>query len=124
MDAAYVTGCDVPLLRGEFVRYLIQQLGAHDVVVPVEGKFHHPLAAVYRTCVVDSIADLLAAGQRRMISFYELVATHTVDVRALRGVDPELHSLMNINHPQDYQKRCGWPGTEISIGKTCGPCSR
>ncbi len=38
-----------------------------------------------------------------MISFYEQVATRCIDVAELRSVDPELHSLMNVNRPENYQ---------------------
>ena len=102
VDAAYVTGCDVPLLQPPFIRRMTQLLGEHDVVVPVEGRFHHPLAAVYRTRLVATIADLLAHDELRMISFYDRVSVRRVDVHALRDVDPDLQSLMNINRPEDY----------------------
>jgi molybdopterin-guanine dinucleotide biosynthesis protein A len=103
VTAAYVTACDVPLLRVEFVRRLIDQLGDHDVVVPQEGKFHHPLAAVYRTELVDAIAACLARDQLRMISFYDQVKTRRVAVQELAAVDPPLDSLMNLNSRGDYQ---------------------
>ncbi len=61
VEAAYVTGCDAPLLRPQFVQYMIDQLDTNDVVVPLEGSFHHPLAAVYRTRIVETIAGLLRA---------------------------------------------------------------
>jgi len=102
VDAAYVTACDVPLLQASFVARMAQLLGEHDVVVPVEGRFHHPLAAVYRTQLVDTIASLLAQDELRMISFYDRVSTRRVDVNELREVDPDLLSLMNINRPEDY----------------------
>ncbi len=103
VEAAYVTACDVPLLHAEFVQYLIDQLGRNDVAVPVEGKFFHPLAAVYRTGLVDAIADRLARDQLRVISFYESVMTCRVSLEDLKQVDPDLHSLMNVNRPEDYQ---------------------
>ena len=46
---------------------------------------------------------MLARNQLRMISFYEEVATRRVNVEDLQKVDPELHSLMNLNRPEDYQ---------------------
>jgi molybdenum cofactor guanylyltransferase len=104
VDAAYVTGCDVPLLQPAFVRRLVELLADHDVVVPVEGEFFHPLAAVYRPRVAATIADLLARDQRRMISFYDQVATRRVSVDQLRDADPALRSLMNINRPEDYER--------------------
>jgi molybdopterin-guanine dinucleotide biosynthesis protein A len=100
--AAYVTGCDVPLLKPAFIRRLIHLLGDHDVVVPVDGDFHHPLAAVYRTRLAGTISGLIDRDRRRMISFYDSVSTRCVPVDELRDVDPELRSLMNMNRPEDY----------------------
>jgi molybdenum cofactor guanylyltransferase len=102
--AAYVTACDVPLLQASFVRRMTELLGDHDVVVPVAGQFHHPLSAVYRTRLVDTIASFLAADELRMISFYDRVSTRRVNVHELREVDPDLLSLMNINQPADYAR--------------------
>jgi molybdopterin-guanine dinucleotide biosynthesis protein A len=103
-DAAFATACDAPLLRPEFVSQAISLLSDHDVVVPLEDGFFHPLAAVYRTRIVETIGDLLTLEQLRMRSFYERVSTRSVDVSVFRSVDPQLHSLVNINHPDDYQR--------------------
>lgn len=103
-DAAYVTGCDVPLLQPAWVRRMIDLLGDCDVAVPVAGAFHYPLAAVYRTRVVEAIAAMLQRDALRMVSFYEQVATRTVPVESLREVDPDLRSLLNVNRPADYAR--------------------
>ncbi len=103
VEAAFVTSCDVPLLRGELVKYLCDQLDGYEAVVPSEGEFCHPLTAVYRTSLVDAIAQLLARDELRMTNLYNLVRTRRVDAQLLRPFDPELHSLMNINRPEDYQ---------------------
>src|SRR5262245_20696566 len=42
-DAVYATGCDVPLLVPVFVRRMIDLLGEHEIAVPVEAQFEHPL---------------------------------------------------------------------------------
>jgi molybdopterin-guanine dinucleotide biosynthesis protein A len=109
-DAAYVTACDVPLLQPAFVLRMAHLLGEHDVVVPVEGAFHHPLAAVYRTRLADTIASLLAQHESRLVSFYDRVSTRRVNVDELRDVDPELRSLMNINRPEDYTRALRYAG--------------
>ena len=65
-DAFYATGCDVPLLRSAWVRGLFDLLSIeHDIVVPCDGRYHHPLAAVYRPNVVPTIERLLAEDRRR-----------------------------------------------------------
>jgi molybdenum cofactor guanylyltransferase len=103
-DAAYVTGCDVPLLQPDLVRHLLSLLASYDVVVPVDGPRHHPLAAVYRPQLVDLIREMLDQGQRRLICFYDRVATRRVDIQQLRCVDHDLLSLLNLNSPEDYQR--------------------
>jgi len=101
-ETAYATSCDVPLLVPAFVRRMIECLGENQIAVPVEGDFHHPLAAVYRTSVTSVIAELLAAGQRRPLFLFERVATCRVPVDDLRGVDSRLDTLRNLNHPDEY----------------------
>jgi molybdopterin-guanine dinucleotide biosynthesis protein A len=121
-DAAYATSCDVPLLVPAFVEAMIahladpagsagldlpntgpaRQAGATAIAVSVEGEFHHPLAAVYRTSVVDVIAELLAADQLRPVFLFDRVATCRVSVDELRAVDPRLDTLRNLNFVEDY----------------------
>ena len=101
-DVAYATSCDVPLLAPGFVREMIARLAEHDAAVPVEGEFHHPLAAVYRTSVVPVIQELLAADRLRPVFLFDRVATCRVSVDRLRAIDPQLDTLKNLNRPADY----------------------
>ncbi len=112
VDAAYVTGCDVPLLVPGFVRRLVELLEENDVVVPMEGPHHHPLAAIYRTRVLREIAPLLAAEQLRPVLLYENVATRKVPIDSLREVDPELLTLRNVNRPEEYAEVLRLAGLE------------
>lgn len=102
MDAAYVSSCDVPLLRPEFVRRMIESLGEHDIAIPRDGQYHHPLAAVYRTHLKNDVQELLRANRMRPVFLLERCRVNEVDVEALRAVDPELDSLRNLNQPEDY----------------------
>jgi len=109
--AAYATSCDVPLLVPEFVQMMLRRLDDHQVAVPVDGEFHHPLAAVYRTDVLPEIQSLLAADQLRPRFLFERVRTCRVPVEELRAVDPDLQTLANLNTPADYfaaARRAGW----------------
>src|SRR5436190_24097069 len=64
-DAAYLSSCDVPFLQPAFVRRLIELLGDHAICVPRIGDYHHPLAAVYRIDVEDTVRRLLAKNRLR-----------------------------------------------------------
>jgi molybdopterin-guanine dinucleotide biosynthesis protein A len=102
VDAVYATSCDVPLLAPAFVRRMIELLGTHDIAVPVDGEFPHPLAAVYRTAVLLRIESLLAADRLRPVYLFDQCDTARVPVESLREADPLLSTLANLNRPQDY----------------------
>ena len=101
-EAAYITSCDVPLLVPAFVETLISALGNHEIVVPVDSRFHHPLAAVYRIDVLGRIKQLIASDQRRPMFLIEQSDTVRITVDQLKAVDPDLLTLQNINQPADY----------------------
>jgi molybdopterin-guanine dinucleotide biosynthesis protein A len=102
-EAAYVSSCDVPLLRPAFVRRLIELLGPAAVAVPYVGGFHHPLAAVYRLDVLPVARELLDSDRLRPFFLFERVPTRQVTEDELKAADPGLHSLRNLNTPEDYE---------------------
>ena len=102
-DAAYVSSCDAPLLAPAFVEKMIDSLDDYDLVIPRDGKFHHPLAAVYRTSLAPAIEAQVAARRLRTAYMLHLCKAREIDVAELRAVDPELRSLWNINTPDDYR---------------------
>jgi len=102
-EAAFVAACDLPLLKPAFVRRMIELAAEHDIAVPHIGGFDEPLAAVYRTSVLPPSERLLAAESLRIVYLFDHVRTRRVTVEELAGVDPQLHSLANINTPEDYQ---------------------
>ena len=101
--AAYVSACDTPLLQPAFVRKMLGLLETHDVAIPRDGRFHHPLAAVYRVDVEPIIQGLLASDQLRPVFLLPLVDALEIDVADLRDVDPDLATLRNTNTPADYE---------------------
>jgi molybdenum cofactor guanylyltransferase len=101
-DAAFVTGCDTPLLVPAFVTRAIELLGEHDAAAPKIDGFYHPLAAVYRPTVLPEIHALIAAGQMRLTDLFDRVSTRDLTEAELRAVDPQLDTLRNLNRPEDY----------------------
>jgi molybdopterin-guanine dinucleotide biosynthesis protein A len=102
--AAYVSSCDVPFLRPAFIRRMIELLGGHAICVPHVGGYHHPLAAVYRVDVLDTVRRLLTENRMRPFFLFEAASTRVVEEAALADVDPTLESLRNLNTPGDYER--------------------
>lgn len=103
VDAAYVSACDVPLLKAAFIRAMIDALGRHELAVPREDGYHHTLAGVYRTILDARVGGLIAAGRLRFQLLVQESDAGIVDVVQLRAVDPGLQSLRNVNTPQEYE---------------------
>lgn len=104
VDAVYASACDAPLLKSEFVQAMVDALGDAEIAVPFDGRYHHPLAAVYRLSVLPVIEELLAADRLRPVFLFERCRTREVPLDELRRVDPELDSLCNTNTPEEYAR--------------------
>jgi molybdopterin-guanine dinucleotide biosynthesis protein A len=116
-EAAYVSSCDVPLLRPAFVRRMINLLGDFDAAVPeVDGRLH-PLAAVYRREVRTIAESLLSSGERRLTHLLSVLRTRIVTAAELAEADPGLSSLRNVNTPDDLAAAVrdarGWSSTDF-----------
>ncbi|HZS22745.1 MAG TPA: molybdenum cofactor guanylyltransferase [Pseudonocardiaceae bacterium] len=108
--AAFICSTDLPFLHPAFVRRVLSALtDDFDVVLPVTGGYPQPLAAAYRTTLGSLVAELLAAGERRMTGLFQRCATLRMDDAALLAdpvlmrADPALESVVNVNFPDQYQ---------------------
>jgi molybdenum cofactor guanylyltransferase len=109
---AYVSSTDVPLLHPAFVRAVAGAARHHDVDValPVVHGYRHPLAAAYRTSLVEAVERLIAEDRMRPAFLFEQCLTRELGEddllrdRDLAEADPELLSVLNLNEPDDYDR--------------------
>lgn len=109
---AYVTSCDVPFLSAAFVREVARLRRDAEIAIPKDGRFYHPLAAVYATRLNARAKELIDEGQRRPVALLDGSRVEAFSSELLRQVDPELLGLINTNDPASYRdalKRAGLP---------------
>jgi molybdopterin-guanine dinucleotide biosynthesis protein A len=104
VEAAYVSSCDVPFLRPEFVRRMLSLLGEQRICVPRVDGHHHPLGAVYRREVLATVRRLLDEDRLRPFFLFEIEPTRVVEAAELVDVDPTFETLRNLNTPADYEQ--------------------
>ncbi len=93
---------DMPHLEPGIIRALWDLRDGADVVVPVTDKGPEPLLALYRVAAcLGPARDVLDTGRRRLVALFPQVTVIEVPVDALRGADPDLRSLVNVNTPAD-----------------------
>jgi molybdenum cofactor guanylyltransferase len=119
---AYASSTDVPLLHPRFVRRVIAAVDdATDVALPQIHGFPQPLAAAYRTALVDVVERLIAEDRMRPAFLFEACRTMRLDADALLGdpalaaLDPELDSVLNLNEPGDYEAARARPAPEVTV---------
>ena len=103
-DRVIVAACDMPFLRSEVFRLLIERSEGADAVVPRTGGEYEALHALYTKACLAPIERALAAGRMRVISFFDDVRVRAIDETDLRAVDPDLASFTNVNTPEELAR--------------------
>jgi molybdopterin-guanine dinucleotide biosynthesis protein A len=109
---AVVVSCDIPLLRPEVVRLLIDRARASDALwtLPVVGGHRQVLVSVIRPAVIGRMASWLATGRRDLRGLVDSLAAAdaatvaVVPEAELATVDPELESFLDVDTPADYAR--------------------
>jgi molybdopterin-guanine dinucleotide biosynthesis protein A len=121
-EIAFASSTDVPLLHPRFIRRVLAALEPDvDVVLPHVGGFPHPLAAAYRTELVDAVERLIAEDRMRPAFLFEACRVRRLDEAtlladpALAALDPGLDSVLNLNERSDYEDARSRPAPEVTV---------
>lgn len=106
-DLVLVAACDMPFLRTDLWRLLVQRAEGADAAVPNVGGQYETLHAAYRKSCLGPMERALASGKLRVISFFDEVRVREVGEAELRAVDPGLRALTNVNTPQELAAAAG-----------------
>src|SRR4051794_20606208 len=119
---ADVSSTDVPLLHPRFVARVLAALDDDvDVALPHVSGFPQPLAAAYRTSLVDTVERLIAEDRMRPAFLFEACRVRRLDAAALladpalAALDPDLESVLNLNEPGDYNAARARPAPEVTV---------
>ena len=108
LSSEYVAflACDLPLLSPAVLETLFAAAAERDAAIPrwPDGRIE-PMVAVYlRAPARDAALEALDAGERANTDLIRrLLDVAYVPVDALRTVDPELDSFVNVNTPADLK---------------------
>jgi molybdopterin-guanine dinucleotide biosynthesis protein A len=99
---AFITACDMPFLKTEMIRLLVQELEPKwDVIVPVTREGYQPLCAVYSKRCLKVIEEQVKKGDMKISKFFSKVKVKKIAEETLRQIDPDLISFFNINNQAD-----------------------
>ena len=102
-ERAFITACDMPGLNPQLIRELCSMQGGADVVIPETHGGLEPLHSVYDKKCLPKMEAMLQAGERRILSFFDLAQVRLVPRGRIAILDPDFASFRNINTPEDYR---------------------
>ncbi|MFB3064916.1 MAG: molybdenum cofactor guanylyltransferase [Planctomycetota bacterium] len=103
-ERAFLTSCDVPFLKPEYLRRMIELSQGYPITVPLVDGYHMTTSAVYTRDVLPIAQELLAARRLRPLFLVEAVDARIVTADDLRDVDPDLQSFRNCNTQEEYEQ--------------------
>ena len=109
---AFVASCDLPLLRREVVRLLLDVADKSDAVwtVPIVHGHRQVLVSVMRVELLPRIEAWLATGRRDLRGLWHEISRDDprsvceVTEAECKAVDPALVSFIDIDTPDDLQR--------------------
>ncbi|HEY2941937.1 MAG TPA: molybdenum cofactor guanylyltransferase [Vicinamibacteria bacterium] len=100
-------GVDTPFVPLPLLAALGAAAGGFDAVVPLVGGRPEPLCAVYRRTCLEAVQRRLAAGERKMTSFWPDIRVRTVAEEELSAFGDPAEMFRNLNTPGEYRRRRG-----------------
>jgi molybdopterin-guanine dinucleotide biosynthesis protein A len=97
--------CDMPFVQPEAVRVLLEARAPEvdAVCFTVQGRVE-PLLAVYRASLAGPWGEGLEEGDPSLRELLSRSRARLLPEEALRAVDAELRSLVNVNTPEDLRR--------------------
>lgn len=102
-DRIVVAACDMPFLRSTVYQILLEQLKFYDAVIPVFENKIHPLSAVYRRSVLETIQRQIEKNDLKIKHFLDLIHVKYVDsFPQIKYSNLQKH-FFNMNERSQYE---------------------
>ncbi len=100
----FLTGCDLPCLSGELIRYLFSRRADSRAVIPTGPGGIEPLCAVYRRDLLPEVSGLLDQGELRLRKLAEMDGILFIDAKETSTVAPGSLIFANANRPGELER--------------------
>lgn len=101
---AFVSACDMPYLNKDFISYLANQAGKHDVIVPELAEGYQPLHAIHSRNCLPSIKPRLVADKLKITGFYRDMRVLAIGEEQILPFNKDGRLFQNLNTPEDVEQ--------------------
>jgi len=100
----FAVACDMPFVSCELVRCMARQRNGWDALVPVVAGMPQPLAGFYARRALSVMKRQMARGEFSLQQLLHHVNSCLVPEHEVRALDPAMHSLIDLDTPEDVQR--------------------
>ncbi len=101
-ERALALAVDMPLVQPEMVRFLLSQpVNGDELIVPRVQGIPQMLLSIYPRSILPQMMDCIHRTRFDLRALLEILPVRYIEEDELRTVDPDLHSFMNVNTPED-----------------------
>ena len=102
---SFAVACDMPSLDKDFILYMTEQTGKHDIIVPENAEGFQPLHAVYSRNCLPTVKRLLMADKLKITGFYKEMRLLKITEEKIKPFNQDGRLFLNINTPEDLKAR-------------------
>jgi molybdopterin-guanine dinucleotide biosynthesis protein A len=99
---ALILAVDMPYVSPPLLKALVEALPGWDAVVPEPDSGPEPLCAVYGPDCLAPVQAALAAGERKMTSFWDRIRVRKLPQAELAAFGSPARLFKNLNDPEEY----------------------
>jgi molybdenum cofactor guanylyltransferase len=99
-----VLGVDLPFVTAGTLAFLLARLDGADAAVPAPEQMPQPLCAAYAPSCLPAVQACLAAGERRMTSFWSDVSIRRLPSSDFAPFGDPRDLFRNLNTPEDLHR--------------------
>jgi len=100
----FIVACDIPHIDIRFVRKMLTEAQAADMVIPTTGNGkHEPLFAIYNKSALKCINKVLSSGRRKISDAFALCNVKYINLGA-----KQLTNLNTMEEYEEFRKKTKW----------------
>jgi molybdopterin-guanine dinucleotide biosynthesis protein A len=99
----FVLGCDMPFLRPEAIRFMMEKVQGQDIVIPQTGVWLEPLHAIYNRTCISPMLSAIQRNEMKIRGILPYVSVETIEPNDLFFTDG-ISVFTNINTEEDLKR--------------------
>lgn len=103
-DILFLMACDMPFIKIDLIKYMINTIGDDDCIVPVINNQLQPLAAVYTSKCKPLMTECLENNQLKLTRVFEQLKTRFIYEDEMKMFGDVQKIFFNVNDPAALEK--------------------